>query len=532
MTTTSTTPQAPATQPAGTSAPETPDTPTALNTIDQAIAALRAGRPIIVVDDEDRENEGDLIMPAATVTAEWMGFIIRHSSGVVCAPMTAERARAMELPPMVANNQDPKGTAYTVSCDAAAGTSTGISAADRALTAQVLADPAALPTQLHRPGHVFPLIAKDGGVRERAGHTEAGVEFARLAGFEPVAVIAEVVHDEGPMMRLDDLRPFARLHGLMLVSIEELIAYLDARDMAGATEAAAGDRITAGAATSTDPVVLPTEFGTFTARAWTVDGVEHLSLSAAGSAEAAGADVAGAGATADSAGADVAGAEVAGAAASATESDTPVAGDAGQSAPLVRVHSECLTGDVFASHRCDCGEQLAAGLRAIASAGGTLIYLRGQEGRGIGLFNKLRAYALQDGGLDTVDANTHLGLPVDARDYAAAAAILTGMGIRRVRLLTNNPAKVSALAEHGIEVAERVSVDIPARAENAAYLRTKRDRMHHLIGGTGVAGAGVGSAGVAGAPDARHAQPAHPDLAAEHSAPTAAASALIERKAS
>ena len=406
-----------------------------LSSIGDALRALRAGRPVIVVDAEDRENEGDLIMPADTLTPEWMGFVVRFTSGVVCVPLPRERAEALGLDPMVETNQDPKGTAYTVSCDAVAGVSTGISAADRATTVRTLADPGASAGDLSRPGHVFPLIARDGGVLERPGHTEAGVDLARLAGFAPVSVIAELVHDTGEMMRLDALLAFGRLHGLEVISIEDLIAFRLARE-AGSTGGYTDVK-------SSEEVTLPTPYGGFLVRSWRVGDEEHLSLTA--------------------------------------PSPTVSGPTSGNEPPLVRVHSECLTGDVLGSGRCDCGEQLQQGLERIAAEGGTLIYLRGQEGRGIGLFNKIRAYALQDRGRDTVDANTDLGLPVDARDYSAAAAILHTLDLDRVRLLTNNPAKVSALENLGVHVVARVDLQVPAGPHNTGYLRTKRVRMHHAL---------------------------------------------------
>lgn len=404
---------------------------TLLDSIDLAIAELTRGRPIVVVDDEDRENEGDLIMPAHTVTPEWMGFMVRHTSGVICVPMLPERAAELDLHPMVANNQDPKGTAYTVSCDAAAGVSTGISAADRAHTANLLAHPDSKASDFTRPGHMFPLIAKPGGVRERNGHTEAGVEFSRLAGFEPVAVIAEIVHDDGSMMRTPDLRRFADQNELALVSIHDLTLWLNAH---GATPHPLTGQCKV---TGTSAVDLPTPWGTFSMRAWTgPSGAEHVTLERPGGQ---------------------------------------------QDAPLVRVHSECATGDVFGSMRCDCGEQLHESLRLISEHGGLLMYVGGHEGRGIGLANKVRAYALQDEGLDTLDANTRLGLPADARSYAEAAAIVRACGLTRVRLLTNNPDKVAGLEEHGVSVVERVPVEVPATAHNARYLSTKAHRMGHIL---------------------------------------------------
>ena len=448
-----------------------------LDPIDAAIAAVAAGRPILVVDDEDRENEGDLIMAAEFADATTMGFFVRHTSGVICAPMTADRAAALHLPPMVTDNEDPKGTAYTISCDAV-GVTTGISAAERAETGRVLAAATPDPAAISRPGHVFPLIAKDGGVRERPGHTEAGVEFARLAGAQPVAMIAEVVHDDGSMMRFDAVREFADANDLVMVSIEQLIAYLADRD-AGASAATtnsaasstADDSRTEAAASATvagapgadesfeetAEVSLPSEHGSLRVRAFTIDGHDHLGVFA-GSPD--------------------------------SDGDGP--------APLVRLHSECLTGDVFGSHRCDCGEQLDLALDLIAEHGGAVIYLTGHEGRGIGLSNKLRAYALQDQGRDTVDANRDLGFTDDARDYRAAATILRSLGLTRIRLLTNNPAKTSALEELGITVESVVPLEVAARPENTHYLATKRERMHHVLSlpeVTGTSGTGAGTTG-------------------------------------
>ncbi len=406
-----------------------------LDSIASAISAMAAGKAVVVVDDADRENEGDIIFAAEFATPELMGWTIRHSSGVVCTPMNGDRADALGLPPMVENNQDAKGTAYTVSCDAAHGVSTGISAADRALTSRILADPASGPDLITRPGHIFPLRAVDGGVLVRRGHTEASVDLCVAAGLEPVGVIAELVHDDGSMMRLPALREFADLWNIPLVSIEDLAAWRASCD----AEPVIGTK--AAAVQSGPEVKVPTPHGEFMVRAWLerATGVEHLSLSAPG-----------------------------------PDGTMP-------SEPLVRVHSECLTGDVFGSYRCDCGEQLAAGLQAINEFGGVLIYLRGHEGRGIGLANKIRAYALQDGGANTVAANEQLGLPVDARNYDAAAAILDALDIHRVRLVTNNPLKEQWLKEAGIDVTERVPTRVAARPENLEYLRTKQELLHHSL---------------------------------------------------
>ncbi|MDO5634873.1 MAG: 3,4-dihydroxy-2-butanone-4-phosphate synthase, partial [Micrococcus sp.] len=405
-----------------------------LDPIVEAVAALAAGRPVLVVDDADRENEGDIIFAAALATDELTAFTIRHTSGVLCAPLPGHRAEDLELPPMTAVNEDPKGTAYTVSVDAAEGVSTGISAADRARTLRLLAAADTAPDDLTRPGHVFPLRAVEGGVRERRGHTEAGVELCRLAGLPPVAAIAELVHDDGTMMRLPALRAFADTHGLRLISIDDLVSYLEARD-AVAAEA-----------------LLPTRHGPLRISVHTdaATGLEHALLRSVHDA----------------------GHQDAGACAS----------DASGSAPVtVRVHSECLTGDAFGSLRCDCGEQLDNALAETAQHGGAVLYLRGQEGRGIGLANKIRAYRLQDEGLDTVDANLALGLPAESRDYTAAAHLLAAAGLRRVRLVTNNPAKVEGLRAAGIDVVERVPAPATVTEHNAAYLHTKRTRMGHEL---------------------------------------------------
>ena len=385
-----------------------------------------------------------------------MGWTIRYSSGVICVPLDGGRADALALPPMVAINEDAKGTAYTVSCDAAVGVSTGISATDRALTARILADPRSQPAALTRPGHVFPLRAVKGGVRERPGHTEAAVELCQLAGLEPVGVIAEVVYDNGEMMRLDGLRGFALEHGCPLISIADLVAYLEAgqlRRPCNGPRRDGGETMTTSEAqeqlagrrqphpVSAGPIVqLPTAFGDFVAQAWTdlATGAEHLAVSSP---------------------------------------LPPVDG----TAPLVRLHSECLTGDVFGSYRCDCGEQLAYALELINELGGTLLYLRGQEGRGIGLANKMKAYALQEAGFDTVEANEQLGLPVDARCYKAAAQILADMGLHEIRLLSNNPDKQDRLAQAGVRVVEMVPTEVPSREQNIRYLQTKKDRMDHRL---------------------------------------------------
>jgi 3,4-dihydroxy 2-butanone 4-phosphate synthase/GTP cyclohydrolase II len=384
------------------------------------------------VDDADRENEGDVVLAAAHATPEWTAWTVRHTSGLLCAPMPAERADALGLPPMVARNEDVRGTAYTISVDARHGVGTGISAADRATTARLLADPATTADDLVRPGHVLPLRARDGGVLERRGHTEAAVDLCRLAGLPPVAVIAELVEDDGTMMRLPAIRRLADGRGLPVISIADLVAHRLAGDRTAPRDPAPRVRRVA-------TTTLPTRQGRFTAVGYRdlLTGAEHVAL----------------------------------------VSGSPAAG------ALVRVHSECLTGDAFGSLRCDCGPQLDAALAAVEAdaLGGVVVYLRGHEGRGIGLLAKLAAYALQDGGLDTVAANVEQGLPADAREYGAAAAILTDLGVGAVRLLTNNPAKLGGLRTHGVEVVERVPLHVGAGPLNRGYLRAKRDLMGHLI---------------------------------------------------
>lgn len=421
-----------------------PDTPApVLDPIEVALNQLAMGRPVVVVDDADRENEGDLIFPAAVATPELMAMTIRHTSGVLCVPMTPERSAYLGLPPMTTTNEDPKGTAYTISCDAEAVTSTGISAEDRAITARVLADPAAEASELTRPGHMFPLIAHPEGVLGRDGHTEAAVDLCRLSGHSEVAVIAELTHDDGTMMRLPELREFSDAHELALISIADLIEY---RGGAASPDAVRESYLSsweepqneaAKLVTGGPQVTLPTDLGVFTAQVWTehATGHEHLLLSAQNS-------------------------EV--------------------ENPLVRLHSECLTGDVLHSHRCDCGTQLDSALELMEREGGHLLYLRGHEGRGIGLANKLRAYKLQEEGADTVEANEMLGLAAELRDFTGAAAILHSAGITRLRLVTNNPAKVDSLAAAGLRV-EQVPSDAVVQTHNERYLRTKRDKMAHMM---------------------------------------------------
>jgi 3,4-dihydroxy 2-butanone 4-phosphate synthase/GTP cyclohydrolase II len=395
--------------------------------VTHAIRAIGRGEIVVVTDDERRENEGDLIMAAEAVTADALAFFLEHSSGVICAPLPAERLDALELPLMVSDNRESHRTAFTVSVDVATGITTGISASDRARTVRALADPHAVASDFVRPGHIFPLRGRPGGVLERPGHTEAGVDLARLAGLQPAAILCEVVTpDRRDMARRPELEALARAHGMPMISVAELVRYRRRSERLIEKVAEA-------------PV--PTPHGTFTCQAWRslVDGVDHLAF------------VRG----------DVSG-------------DEPV---------LVRVHSECLTGDVFGSRRCDCGSQLADALDAIDEAGrGVLVYLRGHEGRGIGIASKLDAYRLQDGGHDTVDANLLLGLPVDDREYGTGAQILSALGVERVRLITNNPAKCEELVAHGIGVEERVALPIRRTPENITYLQTKRRRMGHLLG--------------------------------------------------
>ncbi|MGM1017530.1 MAG: GTP cyclohydrolase II [Actinomycetota bacterium] len=405
-----------------------------LATIPEALDALRAGRPVIVADDENRENEGDVILSAELATPEWVAWTVRWSSGFLCAPMPADLADSLNLPPMVESNEDARSTAYTVSVDAADGVTTGISASDRARTLNVLANPDSTPTSLIRPGHVLPLRAVDGGVRERSGHTEAAVELMRLAGLQPVGAIAEVVAEDGSMMRLPGLIELGARDDVPVITIEQLIAYLDEIDPQDVTPPVASRRRVSLRADAT----VPTEHGVFRFLAYKdrVTGTDHIAV---------------------------------------------VSGELTDTA-LVRVHSECLTGEAFGSLKCECGPQLDAALDAIEQEGGVVIYMRGHEGRGIGLINKLRAYSLQEEGLDTVDANLALGLPADARDYAAAAGILGDLGISSVRLLTNNTDKVAQLRALGLDVVEQVPLIVGVGANNHQYLETKRDRMGHIIG--------------------------------------------------
>jgi 3,4-dihydroxy 2-butanone 4-phosphate synthase / GTP cyclohydrolase II len=404
-----------------------------LDDVARAVADIAAGRAVVVVDDVDRENEGDIIFAASKATPELLAFTIRYTSGVICAPMTGETLDRLQLPLMTSQNAERMRTAFAITVDARDGVTTGISAADRARTIRTLADSATEPYEIVRPGHVFPLRYTPGGVLRRPGHTEAAVDLARLAGLTPAGVLAEIVNDDGTMARLPRLREFADEHGLALISIEQLIAYRRQHERVV-------DRVV--------ETSLPNEFGEWRALGYqnSVDGTEHLAL-VLGDVAAPGSD------------------------------------------PLVRMHSECLTGDVFGSHRCDCGTQLEAAMAAIAAEGrGVVLYLRGHEGRGIGLLSKLRAYQLQDLGADTVDANTELGLPVDAREYSTGAQMLTDLGVCSLRLLTNNPAKVDGLAGFGITVTGRVSLPSLPTAHNLRYLTAKRDRLGHQIDNLPVTG--------------------------------------------
>ena len=408
------------------------DEPVRFDAIEDALDAIRNGRLVLVVDDEDRENEGDLVGAAETVTPESVNFMARHARGLMCASLTRERAAALELPMMEQVNTSLFDTPFTVSVDYRHGTTTGISAADRAKTIRALADPEATPTDFARPGHIFPLRAQTGGVLRRAGHTEAAVDLARLAGFRPVGVLIEVMNDDGTMARTPDLRAFADAHGLKLITIRDLIAYRMR------TETLVEQAV---------EVAMPTAHGDFRLAAYrdTLTDETHLALTKGG----------------------------------------PFAPD---DSVLVRVHSQCVTGDIFGSARCDCGEQLSAAMEQIEREGrGVVLYMK-QEGRGIGLLNKLRAYKLQEGGLDTVEANEALGFKPDARDYGIGCQILRDLGIQRIRLMTNNPTKRVGLDGYGLEIVERVPIEVPAGEHNAAYLRTKRDRMGHLLSHLGAAG--------------------------------------------
>ena len=393
--------------------------------IEEAIDAIARGEFLVVVDDEDRENEGDLIIAADKVTPEAIAFMVRYTSGLICMPVVGERLDDLQLPLMVADNTDIHRTSFTVSVDYTPGTTTGISAEDRAVTIRAMIDPATRPSDMARPGHVFPLRYCEGGVLRRPGHTEAAVDFSRLAGLYPAGVLCEIVNDDGTMARGADLERFAKEHGILLVTIADLIAYRRQIEQL---------------VSRTSEVFLPTPPGEFKAIGYRdhVEGAEHLAL---------------------------------------------VHGDIHDGSPvLVRIHSECLTGDVFRSRRCDCGDQLEMATQQIVEAGaGVVVYLGGHEGRGIGLIDKLEAYALQDQGRDTVEANLDLGLPADSRDYGAAAQILRDLGVSSVRLLTNNPSKVEAMDSAGIKVSDRIPLTVPPSDRNHGYLQAKAQKLGHIL---------------------------------------------------
>ncbi len=405
--------------------PEPVDRTNVFDTVPEAIAAMGRGEIVVVVDDEDRENEGDLIMAAQFATEEKLSFFVKHTSGVICAPLTAARADTLDLPLMVQQNTEMMRTAFTVSVDYHHGTSTGISAHDRALTLRAMVDENARPGDFARPGHIFPLRAREGGVLKRAGHTEAAVDLCTLAGVNPIGVLCEIVMPDGTMARVPDLVEFAREHKLVFISIADLIRYR---------------RRTEKLVRRVSEANIPTDAGEFNAVVYesTLDGQEHVAF---------------------------------------VMGDLRLADE-----PLVRVHSECLTGDIFGSHRCDCGPQLKIAMQEIAASGaGALIYLRGHEGRGIGLGHKIRAYSLQEKGLDTVDANTEQGLPIDSREYGIGAQMLVDLGITKMRLMTNNPSKYGGLEGFGLEITERVPLQTVPTAENIGYLRTKAERMGHIL---------------------------------------------------
>lgn len=402
-----------------------------LSTVGEAIEDIRAGRFVIVVDDEDRENEGDLVMAAELVTPEAVNFMAREGRGLICVPMEGKRLDDLKLPLMVTDNTAPHGTAFTVSVEARGRVTTGISAYDRAATVRALADPATRPEDLLRPGHVFPLRAREGGVLRRAGQTEAAVDLVRLAGLTPVGVICEIMHEDGTMARMPQLEVFAATHGLRVISVAQLIAYRRHHERL--------------VRPVTEPVQLPTPHGTFEVIGYedTTTKEQHLAL---------------------------------------------VKGVLDPEVPtLVRVHSECLTGDVFGSQRCDCGEQLARALRMIDREGGAVVYMRQHEGRGIGLHNKLRAYKLQEEGYDTVEANVKLGFPPDMRDFGVGAEILRDLGLQKIRFLTNNPDKARGIfgqsrgREHGLELIETVPIEVEPNEHNERYLETKRTKMGHVL---------------------------------------------------
>lgn len=395
-----------------------------MDTIEQALDDLRAGKCVIVVDDEDRENEGDLVCSAELCSESEINFMATEARGLICVSITEERARSLELPLMVNDNTALHGTRFTISVDYVHGTASGISVADRTATVRAMAAETTVPTDLGRPGHIFPLIAMEGGVLRRAGHTEAVVDLMRLAGLKPVGALCEILKADGSMARLPDLQTFAEQHDLRIISVQDLIAYRRRTEMLVRMVAEAK---------------LPSEYGEFTLKVFEniLDGKEHVAI---------------------------------------IKGDIRSTDDV-----LVRVHSECLTGDIFGSHRCDCGPQLHAALTKIEQEGqGVVVYMR-QEGRGIGLVNKIKAYALQEQGLDTVEANQQLGFAPDPRDYGIGAQILYDVGVRKMRLMTNNPKKRVGLQSYGLEVVDLVPLEIPATADNHRYLETKRDKMGHLL---------------------------------------------------
>lgn len=395
------------------------------HSIEEAVKAIALGQFVVVIDDEDRENEGDLILAAEKATPEKIAFMLRHTSGIICVPMVSQRLEDLHLEPMVAHNDEVHRTAFTVSVDAFQGTTTGVSAADRVATILALANPKARPSDFRRPGHIFPLRYREGGVLKRAGHTEAAIDLMHLAEMYPAGVLCELMNSDGTMSRRNELLQFASDHNLPFISIADLVRYRRRKE-----------KLVERVSTAR----LPTPFGLFEAIVYTslLDGIEHIAL-VCGSVE-------------------------------------------GQSNVLVRVHSECLTGDVFGSKRCDCGAQLQQSLQLIAKEGqGVVVYLRGHEGRGIGLGHKMRAYTLQDQGQDTVEANTALGFPADSREYGIGAQILSDLGITTIRLLTNNPAKYGGLNGYDIHIGERVPLITPATSENAHYLHTKRHKLGHLL---------------------------------------------------
>ncbi len=395
-----------------------------LNTIDEAIRDIKEGRLVIVVDDEDRENEGDFITAAEVITPEMIAFMIRHSSGIICVPLTGERAQELELDMMVDVNTSRHGTPFTVSVDYVHGTTTGVSAHDRYLTVKALADDKSTIRDFARPGHIFPLRSHEEGVLRRAGHTEAAVDLSRLAGFKSIGILVEVMNEDGTMSRMPDLRKFADEYGMKIVSVQDLIKYRMEREKLI-------EKIV--------DVHLPTRYGEFQLHLYRnkVDGIEHIALTK---------------------------------------------GEITQEPTLVRVHSECLTGDTFGSLRCDCQDQLHHAMSIVDQAGGGVVLYMRQEGRGIGLANKLKAYKLQEEGKDTVEANEALGFKPDLREYGIGAQILVDLGVRKMRLLTNNPKKIVGLSSFGLEVVDRVPIEMPTHDENVSYIETKKNKMGHLFG--------------------------------------------------